>query len=574
MVSCWAHVAAAEFIPMHPSKGEVLYFRRRHVPISKSKKDEENPNDQNSPTRFLEKVRKVSKIERIHSAVKKPCSATFAWDSLNYEIRVNDEPKRLLNDLEGWVKPGSMTALMGASGAGKTTLLNVLADRTTTGNISGLKLIMSSREIFEQQSSYAQQEDVHVPTSTVREALEFSALLRQPKQYKTLDRLQYVDEVIAMLDMTPFADAVVGEIGEGLNVEQRKRLTIGVELAARSDFPLILDEPTSGLDSDTAWSICDLLRKLADQGQAILCTIHQPSAILFEMFDRLLLLTDGGKVAYFGAVGPESRTVTHYFEQHSNRFCPTSSNPAEWVLQIIHNQHSDTEMDWSQIWKLSNERCSIKSHIKEMANLELLSGRRQPTNQQKYMSPSTSQLQLVTSRLFQHYWRTPSYLYSKASLCIGSAFLIGSSFWMSPNTIQGIQNQVFAVFLLMTTFTNLDQQIIPQITAMRRIYEIRERPSRTFSWPVFILSHILVEIPWQTLMSVMLFVCWYYPIGMHKDLPIATASARSALVFLAIWSFMLFTSSLSLVVAVAIESAQTAVNIAQLLYSLSLIFCG
>ena len=86
--------------------------------------------------------------------------------------------------------------------------------------------------------------------------------------------------------MEAYADAVVGVPGEGLNVEQRKRFTIGVEMAAKPAL-LFLDEPTSGLDSQPAWSICALLRKLADNGQAILCTIHQPSAVLFQEFDRL-----------------------------------------------------------------------------------------------------------------------------------------------------------------------------------------------------------------------------------------------------------------------------------------------
>lgn len=100
--------------------------------------------------------------------------------------------------------------------------------------------------------------------------------------------------------MQDYADAVVGVPGSGLNVEQRKRLTIGVELAARPSLLLFLDEPTSGLDSQTSWSICDLMEKLKGNGQAILCTIHQPSAILFQRFDRLLLLAQGGASPYSG----------------------------------------------------------------------------------------------------------------------------------------------------------------------------------------------------------------------------------------------------------------------------------
>jgi ATP-binding cassette, subfamily G (WHITE), member 2, PDR len=120
----------------------------------------------------------------------------------------------------------------------------------------------------------------------------------------------------------------------GLNVEQRKRLTIGVELAAKPALLLFLDEPTSGLDSQTAWSICALLRKLADNGQAILCTIHQPSAILFQEFDRLLFLAAGGKTVYFGEIGEDSKTMISYFERNGSRKFAADENPAEVMLEV------------------------------------------------------------------------------------------------------------------------------------------------------------------------------------------------------------------------------------------------
>lgn len=103
--------------------------------------------------------------------------------------------------------------------------------------------------------------------------------------------------------MKLYADAIVGVPGEGLNVEQRKRSTIGVELAAKPKLLVFLDEPTSGLDSQTAWSTCQLMKKLASRGQAILCTIHQPSALLMQEFDRLLFLQEGGQTVYFGELG-------------------------------------------------------------------------------------------------------------------------------------------------------------------------------------------------------------------------------------------------------------------------------
>lgn len=188
---------------------------------------------------------------------------------------------------------------------------------------------------FQRKTGYVQQQDLHLSTSTVREALNFSALLRQPRDVPKEEKLRYVDEVIELLDMELYADAVVGVPGEGLNVEQRKRLTIGVELAAKPQLLLFLDEPTSGLDSQTSWIICDLMEKLKNSGQAILCTIHQPSAMLFQRFDRLLFLAKEGRTVYFGDIGKNSNILQEYFERNGAPQIPPAANPAEWMLEII-----------------------------------------------------------------------------------------------------------------------------------------------------------------------------------------------------------------------------------------------
>lgn len=153
---------------------------------------------------------------------------------------------------------------MGASGAGKTTLLNVLAQRVS-GIITG-EVLVAGRALsdkFQRTTGYVQQQDLHLETTTVKEALQFSALLRQPKSIPTANKLSYVKEIIDLLDMADFADGVVGTPGQGLNVEQRKLLSIGVELTAKPEFLLFLDEPTSGLDSQSAWAIVKVLWRLA-----------------------------------------------------------------------------------------------------------------------------------------------------------------------------------------------------------------------------------------------------------------------------------------------------------------------
>ena len=135
---------------------------------------------------------------------------------------------------------------MGVSGAGKTTLLDVLAHRTSVGVVTGDMLVNGSGldQSFQRKTGYVQQQDLHLETATVRESLRFSALLRQPSSVSIQEKYDYVEDVIRMLRIEDFAEAIVGVPGEGLNVEQRKLLTIGVELAAKPKLLLFLDEPT------------------------------------------------------------------------------------------------------------------------------------------------------------------------------------------------------------------------------------------------------------------------------------------------------------------------------------------
>jgi ATP-binding cassette, subfamily G (WHITE), member 2, SNQ2 len=180
---------------------------------------------------------------------------------------------------------------------------------------------------FQRATGFAEQMDIHEPKSTVREALRFSALLRQPREVSVEEKYEYCERIIDILEMRDLCGATIGKTGEGLNQEQRKRLTIGVELASKPELLFFLDEPTSGLDSGAAFNIIRLLRKLADAGQAILCTIHQPSAVLFDYFDELLLLKSGGRVVYHGELGQDSRTLIDYFEKNGSGKCPATANP-------------------------------------------------------------------------------------------------------------------------------------------------------------------------------------------------------------------------------------------------------
>lgn len=152
---------------------------------------------------------------------------------------------------------------------------------------------------------------------------------------------------------------------------------------------------------------------------------------------------------------------------------------------------------------------------------------------------------------------------------------IGFSFWKTPNSLQGLQNQLFAVFMLLTIFSNFCQQIMPHFVTQRALYEARERPSKTYSWQVFILTNILVEIPWNTFMAVLVFVAWYYPIGLRQNaVEAGQVAERGALMFLFILAFLIFAGTFTNMVIAGIETAEGAGNLTNLLFSLSLIFCG
>lgn len=138
----------------------------------------------------------------------------------------------------------SNSQLQGVTGAGKTSLLDVLSDRITSHSVTGEVYVDGNARdaSFSRRIGYVQQEDIHLPSASVREALQFSALLRQPRAKPTEEKLAHVENVIQMLEMEPYADAIIGVPGEGLNVEQRRRLSIAVEMAAKPELLLFLGE--------------------------------------------------------------------------------------------------------------------------------------------------------------------------------------------------------------------------------------------------------------------------------------------------------------------------------------------
>ncbi|KAF9877262.1 ABC-2 type transporter [Colletotrichum karsti] len=512
-------------------------------------------------------------------------TAIFHWSNVCYDVKIKKkEMKRILDRVDGWCEPGTLTALMGVSGAGKTTLLDALASRLSTGVLTGEMLVDGAPRdaSFQQKTGYVKQQDQHLLTSTVREALTFSAILRQPARYSRKQKIAYVDKVINILGMEEYADAVVGVPGEGLNVEQRKKLTIGVELAARPALLLFLDEPTSGLDSQTSLSICTLLETLRQNGQAILCTIHQPSAILFERFDRLLLLAHGGRTVYFGQIGQgrNANILIDYFVRNGGPRPAKGQNPAEYILeQVSAGGSGKNGVDWPDTWRQSPEYDEVQTYLTRLREngkgAHQYPTQHQQQNDPPFAAPLPVQLSEVTRRLAGHYWRSPGYVYAKLLLTFGSALFIGLSLLNLPNTQSGITIQTIAIFMFLTTHLNLLQQILPVFVVQRTLYEGREQPSRTYSWTAFMGAQIVVEMAYNALMAPPAFLAWYYLVGLNRNAAETNDTAsRGGLAFLFMLVFFLQASTFAHMLGAIFDLADQAAGIGTLLFVVMFIFNG
>ncbi|KZP09293.1 hypothetical protein FIBSPDRAFT_938543 [Athelia psychrophila] len=559
-------VIASELLPFAGGMGEFMVFARtknakRAAREAKASKERDDP-ERDAQGAELELVASRSdRTARSESGDERKggrdldAKPVFTWTDVRYAV----SGLELLDGIDGYVKPGKMTSLMGISGAGKTTLLTTLAQRQTTGVVGGTMLVDGKplNDGFQKGTGFVQQQDNHLPTQTVREAVEFSALLRQPREVSTEQKMADVERIITLLELDDLQDAVIGFPGMGLGVERRKRVTIAVELAAKPDVLLFLDEPTSGLDSAGAASIIRLLRKLADDGQAILCTIHQPSALLFESFDNLLLIGMGGKTAYFGKIGEkagrDSNVVRTYFEQNGAALCPPNANVAEYILELT---AQDRYGNWGQRWSSSINAARLRQEINELnAERSKRPAVSDPRAEREFSASLSTQIKLTTKRLFLDLWRDAAYPYGVLFSNIIVGLILGLAFQHLGNGVADLQNRVFTAFIVMLNFPAVVNAILAKFFMVRGLFESREGPSKTFSWIALITSFILTSLPIGVVSSVLYFLPSFFISNYARSTSVA------GFVFLMILLFNWFAILFSFALASAAPTPTTAANI-------------
>ncbi|GAA5916936.1 hypothetical protein JCM6882_003833 [Rhodosporidiobolus microsporus] len=498
---------------------------------------------------------------------KKP----FTWENLTYTVPVPGGHRQLLDHVFGYVRPGQLTALMGSSGAGKTTLLDVLANRKTVGVIGGERLVAGRPpgKEFQRGTAYVEQQDVHESTQTVREALRFSAYLRQPATVSKEEKDRYVEEVIQLLELEDKADAMIGFPGFGLDVEARKRVTIGVELASKPQLLLFLDEPTSGLDGQSAYNIVRFLRKLAAAGQAILVTIHQPNAMLFENFDRLLLLKSGGRTVYFGDIGKDSHVLREYLARNG-AVCPGNANPAEYMLEAIGAGSGKAvgSKDWADVWLDSPEFDTVKQEIGQLKQEGLaMPESDDPSLEKEYATPFWHQLTVVSQRTFLSFYRSPDYGFTRLFNHISIALVVGLTFLNVNDSFSSLQYRVFAIFFISVIPAIIMSQVEPMMIFARNTF-VRESSSKMYAPSVFALSQLAAETPYSILCSVVFFLLLYYPVGFNTD------SNRAGYAYAFILLVEMFAVTLGQAVASLAPSVYAAAMSNPFLLIVFSLFCG
>ncbi|KAL3754118.1 hypothetical protein ACJRO7_001378 [Eucalyptus globulus] len=453
---------------------------------------------------------------------------SLAFNHVNYYVDMPAEMKsqgveedrlQLLRDVSGAFRPGVLTALVGVSGAGKTTLMDVLAGRKTGGYIEGSISISGypkNQSTFARVSGYCEQNDIHSPNVTVYESLLYSAWLRLSSDIKTQTRKMFVEEVMELVELNPIRNALVGLPGvDGLSTEQRKRLTIAVELVANPSI-IFMDEPTSGLDARAAAIVMRTVRNTVDTGRTVVCTIHQPSIDIFEAFDELLLMKRGGRVIYAGPLGRHSHKLVEYFEAVPGvPKIRDGHNPATWMLEVSAPAvEAQLEVDFADIYPNSDLYKRNQDLIKELSTPA--PGSKDLHFPTEYSQPFLTQCKACFWKQHWSYWRNPQYNAIRFFMTIVIAILFGLIFWdkgQQTTKQQDLMNLLGAMYAAVLFLGATNASAVQSIVAIERTVFYRERAAGMYSPLPYAFAQVAIETIYVAIQTLVYSLLLYSMIG-------------------------------------------------------------
>jgi len=395
---------------------------------------------------------------------------TVEWSQLYVRAKLpkhkvaKDEPpppthKVILNGVNGVATPGSLTALMGASGAGKTTLLNVL-NRTGIRNLEVTGTISVNGEsitptVMSRISGFVQQEDLFMGTLRVKEHLLFHANLRMKNTTKQ-EKKEKIEAVMKTVGLKKCEDSIIGIPGElkGISGGEAKRLSFACELLTD---PMILfcDEPTSGLDSFMAQTVVGVLKKMSENGRTIVCTIHQPSSVIFTMFTKLYMLGEG-KLCFSGTIEDSAD-----FFARQGFPCPPNYNLADHLihtLAIVPGEEEERRQRVQDICDNFDSSVFGKKHKSciesvELKNKKLSVGNKYRLphyNSNAYYTGPCNQIRWLMYRSLKKVSRDPYYIGIKLIEALALGLFLGSLFFQTKFDEHVERNYSGVLFFILT----------------------------------------------------------------------------------------------------------------------------
>uniref|UniRef100_A0A453SIL4 ABC transporter domain-containing protein n=2 Tax=Aegilops tauschii subsp. strangulata TaxID=200361 RepID=A0A453SIL4_AEGTS len=455
-----------------------------------------------------------------------------AFNNMRYSVDMPAEMKAqgvdedrllLLKGVSGSFKPGVLTALMGVSGAGKTTLMDVLAGRKTGGYIEGdisISGYPKKQETFARISGYCEQNDIHSPNVTVYESLVYSAWLRLPSDVESETRKMFIEQVMELVELNSLRDALVGLPGvNGLSTEQRKRLTIAVELVANPSI-IFMDEPTSGLDARAAAIVMRTVRNTVDTGRTVVCTIHQPSIDIFEAFDELFLMKRGGEEIYVGPLGHQSCDLIQYFEgiERVSKIKP-GYNPATWMLEVTSQAQEDIlGVSFAEVYKNSDLYQRNQSVIRDISRAP--AGSKDLYFPTQYSQSSITQCMACLWKQHLSYWRNPQYTVVRFFFSLVVALMFGTIFWQlggKRSRTQDLFNAMGSMYAAVLFMGISYSSSVQPVVAVERTVFYRERAAGMYSALPYAFGQVVVELPYVLVQSLAYGVIVYAMIGFQWD---------------------------------------------------------
>ncbi|KAL4716387.1 hypothetical protein ACJJTC_006749 [Scirpophaga incertulas] len=449
-----------------------------------------------------------------------------AFEDIDYTVRsgiLAGGRKTILKNVSGCFNAGELTVIMGQSGAGKSSLMDILAGYTKPTNG---RLLLSGRlrneKIFRRRSCYILQDDKVQDTLTIFESLTIATQLKLGNHVSTEQKKRRVEEIITSLGLSRARNTRAGSLSGG----QKKRLAIGLELVSEPSI-MFLDEPTSGLDSSISKQLIFLLHLLARQGRTVVITIHQPSAALLRMVDKLYAVV-GGRCAYTGSVAG----LLPYLEQ-LNLTCPPYHNPVDFLIEICnenanalveHSQNGKCEV-WSEYNPIETDDNFVENNIKneEVYLTTLPAPKEDSTNKillkmkSTYSNPVWKQFATLTRRSLLSLWRNPSFTVMITGIHCSMALFIGCLFHNigeDAKYVRDSYNMLYfsLMFLMFTAFSSVSIHFPDQIPVVRR-----EHFNRWYTTGAYYTSTLASTLPTQTVCTLCYATIVYYMTGLPLD---------------------------------------------------------